>query len=91
MRTAVILCGLILTACSATPSVVKTDAMMTPAQIAEAGLVCRTQPPIGSALPRTICASEQAWAAYDRRARLASEDLFAAGRELPNSGRFNRN
>jgi hypothetical protein len=82
--------GAVLAGCSATPSVTRTDTLMTPAEIADAGLVCRTQPPIGSNLPRTICASPEAWVAYDRKARLATEELIAKGRETTNVGRFNR-
>ncbi len=81
---------LLLSACSTTPSVVRTKESLTPTQIAEMGLVCRTAPPVTSNIPRTICASEQAWAAHERRTRLATEELFAEGRKNPNVGRFNR-
>ncbi len=80
-----------VSACSTTPTVTKQKTTMTVAQINEAGLQCRELTPIDSTIPRTICASEKSWAAYDRRARLASEELFAEGRKIPNAGRFNRN
>lgn len=90
MRMALIGFCTVLASCTLAPSVVKSRTMMTPTDIAAAGLVCRTQAPIGSNLPKSICASESAWAAYDRRARLASEELFSKGRETSNVGRFNR-
>lgn len=80
----------LLTACSATPTVVRTDAMMTPAQIKEQGLVCRKDKPPDTNIPRTICASEQAWAAFDERRRKETADILAEGRKNTNVGRFNR-
>jgi len=80
----------VLAACSATPTVVRTDAMMTPAQIKEQGLVCRKDKPPDTNIPRTICASEQAWAAFDERRRKETADILAEGRKNTNVGRFNR-
>jgi hypothetical protein len=77
-------------ACSTTPTVTKQKAHMTPREMREAGLVCRDTPVAGSHLPRTICASPESWASYDKRARLGSEELMAEGRKLSNVGRFNR-
>jgi hypothetical protein len=48
----------------------------------EAGLVCKQIVPIDSNVPRTICASQAAWNSYNDRARLATDDLLARGREL---------
>jgi hypothetical protein len=59
-------------------------------EIEEAGLECRRIVPIDTSIPKTICATPVTWASYERRTRLASEDLFAEGRKNTNSGRFNR-
>lgn len=80
----------LLSACSVTPTVVRTEAMMTPAEIKEQGLVCRKDRPADTNIPRTICASEQAWAAFDARRRTETADILAEGRKNTNVGRFNR-
>jgi hypothetical protein len=58
---------------------------MTPREIREAGLVCKQLVPIDSNVPRTICASEAAWASYADETRLATDDLLAKGKELGNA------
>jgi hypothetical protein len=75
-------------ACSASAGVTKTQAMMSPAEIAGAGLICRKDRPANSNIPRTICASEAAWADYDERRRQETEALMAEGRKLGNSSRY---
>ena len=82
--------ALILGACSTTPLVTKTDAMLTPTQIADMGLVCRRDKPPDTNIPRTICASKVAWATFDERRRRETDDLMAEGRKAPNVGQFNR-
>jgi hypothetical protein len=67
------------------PTVTKINTTMTPRDIREAGLECRQLVPIDSNIPRTICASSAAWAAYEERARRATDELFARGRELGNA------
>ncbi len=81
---------LILGACSSTPLVTRSDAMLTPTQIADMGLVCRRDKPPDTNIPRTICASKEAWASFDERRRRETDDLMAEGRKAPNTGRFNR-
>ena len=81
---------LTLAACTVTPAVTRTSTTMTPAEIAEMGLVCRTETPPDTNIPRTVCASEQAWAAYDRRTQAAAQEFFAEGRKGANTGRFVR-
>lgn len=93
MRTQVLLAAgtaLLLGACSTKPLVTRSDAMMTPTQIADMGLVCRRDRPPDTNIPRTICASKEAWASFDERRRRETEDLMAEGRKAPNAGRFNR-
>lgn len=87
----VVSAALLAGACVTKPTVTKERTTMTPQQIAEAGLICREMKAIDSNLPRTICASKRSWAAYDRNARLASEDLMREARGAPNAGRGNRN
>jgi hypothetical protein len=82
--------ALILGACSTTPLVTRTDAMLSPSQIADMGLVCRRDRPPDTNIPRTICASKEAWAAFDERRRRETDDLMAEGRKTTNVGQFNR-
>jgi hypothetical protein len=87
---AMLAAGALACACSTTPTVAKQVTTMTPKEIEEAGLECRRIVPIDTSIPKTICATPVTWASYERRTRLASEDLFAEGRKNTNSGRFNR-
>ena len=80
----------LLTGCTTTPLVTKERSMMTPAQIKEAGLECRKNVAIDTNIPRTICASPKSWARYEARARGATDELLAKGREQSNVGRFSR-
>ena len=89
IRTALILGAACLgaSACSMTPTVTKSRMTLGEANIE--GMECRREPPIGSNQPRTICASAQDWENYDKRARLASEDLFREVRSRNAVNRFN--
>jgi hypothetical protein len=69
-------------ACSTTPTVSKTKAMMTPAEIAALDLECKSLKPIDSNIPKTICASDSAWDRYAEATRQATDDLLAKGREV---------
>lgn len=77
-------------ACSTQPSFTREKTMMTPSQIADMGLTCRKITPIGTTIPRNMCASEAAWDNYDEQGVLSSEELFRETRTIPNAGRFNR-
>jgi hypothetical protein len=79
-----------VSACNTVPNVTREQTTMTVAEIAAEGLICRKDRPSDTNIPRTICASEQAWASFDERRRRETEDLLAEGREAPNAGRFNR-
>lgn len=79
-----------ITACSTTPTITSTNTTLTPAQIAEMGLICRKDKPPDTNIPRTICASEESWAAFDERRRKETAELMAEGRKYANVGRFNR-
>jgi hypothetical protein len=77
--------------CSTTPTVTKQTTFMTRQEIGDAGLECRQMTAVDTNIPRTICAGEKTWTAYERKTRRATEELLDAGRQLPNAGRFNRN
>lgn len=81
---------LALAACSVTPTVTRTSTTMTPAEIAEMGLICRAETPGDSNIPRNVCATEKAWAAYDRQTRLVTDEIFAEARKMPNTWRYRR-
>lgn len=74
--------------CSTVPHVTREQTTMTVADIAAEGLVCRKDRPPDTNIPRTICASEQAWAAFDERRRRETDDLLAEGRKATNGGWF---
>jgi hypothetical protein len=81
---------LAMSACSTVPNVTRERTTMTIAQIEAEGLICRKDRPPDTNIPRTICASEQAWATFDERRRRETDDLLAEGRKASNVGRFNR-
>ena len=86
IRTCLVAAVAVLAAgCTMTPTVTKVSTTMTPREIREAGLVCKQIVPIDSNVPRTICASQAAWDSYNERARVATDDLLAKGRELGNA------
>lgn len=58
--------ALALTACAAAPAVQKTSTIL--GEVDLTGLECRRETPIGANIPRTVCASPEAWAAYEARA-----------------------
>jgi hypothetical protein len=70
-------------ACSTTPTVTKERMTLGEANIS--GMECRRARPIDTNLPRTICANPSSWAAYDKQARTATDDLLSRGRELGNA------
>jgi hypothetical protein len=84
----VVIAAALLGACSATPLVTKERMTLGEANID--GLECRKDKPITTNIPRTICASPQAWAAFDERRRKETDELMAEGRKAPNVGGFNR-
>ncbi|HEX5008101.1 MAG TPA: hypothetical protein VFV70_13370 [Hyphomonadaceae bacterium] len=83
-RLAPILAALaVIAGCSTVPTVTKETTTLGEANIS--GMECRRGKPIDTNLPRTICASPKAWAAYDEQARMATDDLLFRGRELGNA------
>ncbi|MBI1358943.1 MAG: hypothetical protein GC155_01530 [Alphaproteobacteria bacterium] len=81
------LTGLVLAGC-VTPSYTKK--VTTLGQVDMTGLECRRVQPIDSHAQRTMCATPASWAKYDRKQIAASEEFFAATRNLPNVDKFNR-
>jgi hypothetical protein len=80
--------AVLIAACAAMPTVTKERMTLGEANIS--GMECRRDRPINTNVPRTICASPQAWAAFDENHRLAAQDLLAEGRKNANVGAFNR-
>lgn len=78
----------VVSACSTTPLV--TSEHMTLGEANIEGMECRKDRPPDTNIPRTICASPEAWAAFDERRRRETADLLAEGRKSGNVGRFNR-
>jgi hypothetical protein len=77
-----------VSACSTTPLVTRETMTLGEANIE--GMECRKDRPPDTNIPRMICASPEAWAAFDARRRRETEDLLAEGRKYANVGRFNR-
>jgi hypothetical protein len=77
-----------LAGCSTTPLV--TSERMTLGEANIEGMECRKDRPPDTNIPRTICASPEAWAAFDERRRRETADLLAEGRKYANVGRYNR-
>lgn len=77
-----------LSACMTTPLVTREKMTLGEANIE--GMECRKDRPPDTNIPRTICASPEAWAAFDDKRRRETEDLLAEGRKYANVGRFNR-
>lgn len=77
-----------VSACSTTPLVTRETMTLGEANIE--GMECRKDRPPDTNIPRTICASPEAWAAFDDKRRRETEDLLAEGRKYANVGRFNR-
>jgi hypothetical protein len=90
------ICLLILVAataasgCSTVPHITRERTTMSVADIEAEGLVCRKDRQPDTNIPRTICASEEAWAAFDERRRHETDDLLAEGRKATNGGWFQR-
>lgn len=77
-----------LGACTMTPSVTHESTTMTLAQIEAEGLVCRKDQPTNRLIPRTVCASEAAWAAFDEKRKQETDRMIAEGRQNANFSRF---
>lgn len=78
-----------ISACSTTPLVTRETMTLGEANIE--GMECRRDRPPDTNIPRTICASPEAWAAFDERRRRETDALLAEGRKYTNVGHFNRN
>ncbi len=79
---------LVVSACSTTPLVTRERMTLGEANIE--GMVCRKDKPPDTNIPRTICASPEAWAVFDERRQRETAALMAEGRKYANVGRFNR-
>ena len=72
----------------ATPSVNKQ--VTTLGQVDMTGMVCRRAVPIGSSLPKTVCATQAAWNKQDARALAFSEQLHDQSNRQTNTDPFGR-
>lgn len=90
MRTVLVLTAALaaVAACSTTPSVSKQRMTLGEANIS--GMECRREKPPGTNMPRTVCASPEAWAKFDAAARYENDLAFQKARSGANSGPFNR-
>lgn len=70
----------------ATPAVNREKAQMSTAELAESGMECRKEKPMGSIRPQTICASPEAWAAFDDKTIDDSGRLLDQANSQPNGG-----
>lgn len=82
------LAAIVLAACSTTPTVTKER--MTLGEAGIEGMDCRREKAPDTNIPRTICASPEAWAVFDDKRRRETEALLAEGRKYANVGRYNR-
>ena len=74
--------------CTTVPTVTKQKMTLGEAHIE--GMECRPDIPLGTNMPRTICASKAAWAKFDADERYESELAFQKARSGANAGPFNR-
>lgn len=61
-------------ACATQPSLNKT--VMPLGEVDMTGMECRRERPINTNQPRTVCASPQQWAAYDKKQQEESDRFF---------------
>ena len=81
-------CLALAAACTTDGLLTREKTTLTPAQIADMGLECREETPIGTTIPRSICASPEQWAAYEDRTVAGTKTYFDELRRNPND-RFN--
>jgi hypothetical protein len=75
--------GALLAGCATEPKITKETMTLAEANIE--GLECRIDNPMGSNMPRTICASPAAWAKYDRNQEFNTDKMLENGRSSPNN------
>lgn len=75
-----------LGACTTKPAISRTTATL--GEVDMTGLVCRQEKPIDSNQKRTVCASPEAWAAYDKRMIEHSEAFFDEQVRQANTDQF---
>jgi hypothetical protein len=75
----------LISACTAVPLVTKQK--MTLGEVDIEGMECRREKPITSNMPKTVCASPEAWKAFDEAAAYENERGFDQVRSM-GTGRF---
>ena len=88
VRAASLALALLLPAACATPTITRTETLLTPKQIADMGLECREVRPPDSNISRMICATPDAWARDAEREANATETLIRENIRDPVLNRF---
>ena len=88
MRITLALAAIAAVSACATPDVTKQRMTLGEANIS--GMECRRETPIGTNMPRTVCASPEAWAKFDEAARYENFLAEQKARSGTNAGAFNR-
>lgn len=70
------------TGCATTPTVSKQKMALADADLT--GLECRTEKPINSNKPQTVCASPSAWKAWEEKQKRETDQLLDETRSIPN-------
>ena len=84
-----LLAGFLVSGCVSVKPLV-TKQTMTLAEANIDGMECRHDTPPDTNIPRTICATQESWALFDKRRLRETEALLAEGRKYTNVGRYNR-
>lgn len=82
----VVLMGLLLAACSVSPSIVRTKTTL--GQVNMEGLECRRDKTPGSTIGRTICASPEHWARYENEQAQQSQAMLDRVRDHTDNRRL---
>jgi hypothetical protein len=77
---------LLMSSCATQPRVTKV--VMPLGEVDMTGLECRVERPVGTNMPRQICARPEAWAELDERA-LERKDALLEDARTAGNGRFN--
>jgi hypothetical protein len=80
--------SLTVAACSASPIYTRTHTTL--GEVDLTGLECRKDTPINTNVPRTVCASPEAWAAYQKEEAERAERVREEADRYTNVNQFGR-
>ena len=83
---AVLVLAVLLGGCAASPSVNRTKTTL--GEINMDGLECRRDKPPGSSIPRTICASPDDWANYEKDQKAKTQAMLDRARDQEDNRRL---